>query len=129
MRPDPCQRCGACCASFRVSFYRGEAVPGPGAVPEHLVEDVSPFLVAMAGTTRRPPRCVALEGELGQQVSCSIYALRPSTCREFAASWSSGEHEPRCDAARARVGLGPLTPEDWEPEQPRTPPVRPRRAA
>lgn len=122
----PCLSCGACCASFRVSFYRGEAIPGPGAVPDELVEPVSAFHVAMRGTTTTPVRCVALDGQVGSAVTCSIYPLRASTCREFTASWEHGEPQPACDAARARWGLPALTPEDWMgPGRP----VRPRRAA
>ncbi len=123
----PCLSCGACCASFRVSFYRGEAVPGPGAVPEELVVPVTPFRVAMRGTDQRPPRCEALEGPLGGPCRCTIYPLRPSPCREFEASWEDGTANPRCDEARARHGLRPLTPEDFEPERPDR--KGPRRAA
>ncbi len=126
LSPNPCLTCGACCASFRVSFYRGEAVPGPGAVPEELVESITPFRVAMKGTTTKPPRCVALAGTVGCEVGCSIYALRPTPCREFTASWAEGEALEACDEARRRWGLAPLTPSDW-----RSPggPTRPVRAA
>lgn len=115
----PCLRCGACCATYRVGFYRGEAIPGPGAVPEALVVDVGPFRVAMAGTERQPPRCVALEGTVGEAVRCGIHPLRPSACRDFGASYEAGVHELRCDEARARHGLAPLRPEDWELPRPR----------
>jgi len=124
--PNPCLTCGACCTAFRVSFYRGEAVPGPGAVPEALVEPVSPFLVAMKGTLHEPRRCVALEGAVGSAVACSVYSLRPSTCRAFVASWAEGSAETACDRARERCGLAPLGPSDWR--GPRRP-TRPSRAA
>ncbi|MOA32367.1 hypothetical protein D3C78_1535800 [compost metagenome] len=39
-----------------------------------------------------------------------MYEQRSSPCREFEASWEHGEHNPRCDAARAAHGLPPLTP-------------------
>jgi Fe-S-cluster containining protein len=111
---------------FRVSFYRGEAVPGPGAVPEALVEPVTPFLVAMKGTNSEPRRCVALEGTVGESVSCGIYPLRPSPCRELQASWSQGERSEGCDRARALRGLAPLQPGDWsDPHGP----TKPSRAA
>jgi len=70
---NPCQTCGACCANFRVSFYWGEADDAPGGiVPAQLTEKISPQLRCMKGTASKPVRCVALEGEVGKRVSCSI---------------------------------------------------------
>lgn len=78
-----CQTCGACCAHFRVSFYWAEADDAPGGtVPVALTRQVNPQLRCMAGTDARPVRCAALQGEVGQGVSCGIYLLRSSTCRE-----------------------------------------------
>ena len=121
----PCLSCGACCATYRVSFYGGEAIPGPGAVPEDLVENLTPFLVAMKGTNQPEPRCCALEGTVGGEVRCTIYPLRSSTCRELEASWEHGEAVDRCDRARIRHGLSPLQREDWDPNIPRSPSGRP----
>lgn len=109
----PCLRCGACCETFRVSFYWAEARSGGGSVPDELVEQVTPFVAAMAGTSRAAPRCVALSGEVGRQTSCSIYEDRPSPCREVRPSWEDGTPDDRCDRARLRHGLAPLGPEDW----------------
>jgi len=109
----PCQRCGACCATFRVSFYRGETDEAFGVVPAGLTEPVTPFLVAMQGTSQPQPRCVALRGEVGGHTACDIHPVRPGPCREFAAAWEDGTPHDRCDAARARWGLPPLTPADW----------------
>ena len=64
----------------------------------------------MRGTEVRPPRCVALQGEIGDAVHCSIYPLRASPCREFKASWVDGIPNERCDRARATHGLAPLPP-------------------
>jgi len=98
-----CLTCGACCAYFRVSFYWSETDAHPdGSVPQHLTTPINPYLVAMSGTEVRPARCVALEGEVGRCVSCSIYARRSSTCREFEAG------DERCNQARALHGLLPL---------------------
>ncbi|WP_040064898.1 YkgJ family cysteine cluster protein [Pseudomonas batumici] len=108
---NPCLNCGACCAHFRVSFYWGECASAGGLVPDELVTQVSPNHVAMLGTERRPVRCTALEGEVGQQTSCSIYHQRSSTCREFEASWVDGVHNDHCDKARAAFGLPPLEQE------------------
>jgi hypothetical protein len=102
--PHECQACGACCASFRVSFYWGEADDAPGGiVPAQLTEAVSPHLRCMKGTAGKPARCVALEGELGKRVSCRIYPLRSSTCREFDVLEEDGSANSRCAVLRARL--------------------------
>ena len=44
---------------------------------------LTPKLMRMKGTDEVAPRCIALTGEIGQQVGCSIYADRPSPCHEF----------------------------------------------
>ena len=106
----PCLSCGACCSHFRVSFFWGECASAGGSVPDDLVASISPSRVAMLGTDCKPTRCVGLVGEVGSQVSCSIYHERSSTCREFEASWTDGLANPDCDAARAAFGLAPLEP-------------------
>jgi Fe-S-cluster containining protein len=122
----PCQRCGACCAFFRVRFFWGECAeagappPGPDAVdapnvPLALVEAITPFRVAMVGTNRAEPRCAALVGEVGERTACGIYAARSSPCRELQASYENGAPDEKCDRARAKWGLAPLGPQDWPP--------------
>jgi Fe-S-cluster containining protein len=115
IRKNPCILCGACCAYFRVSFYWGEAeLEMGGSVPKALTEDVTPFYRCMAGTNQKEPRCVALEGVIGQQTFCSIYADRSTSCREFGVQWDDGvlhlSHEDikRCNKARKAWGLPPL---------------------
>lgn len=72
---NPCISCGACCAYFRVSFYWAEAESGGGVVPQHLTEQITPFMSCMQGTNQKQnTRCTALEGTIGKCVSCSIYA-------------------------------------------------------
>ena len=108
---NPCLDCGACCAHFRVSFYWSEADPAAGGdTPAELSVKVAPFLAAMRGTENVPPRCAALEGEIGKRVRCTIHPLRPSPCRDFRASWVDGPRSERCDRARAAHGLPPLEP-------------------
>lgn len=95
-----CQTCGACCAAFRVSFYWAETDAHPqGQVPQAMTASISPHHVAMRGTETNPVRCIALCGEVGQSVSCSIYDKRSSTCREF----ESGSED--CIKARKINGL------------------------
>ncbi|MDE1196644.1 MAG: YkgJ family cysteine cluster protein [Pseudomonas sp.] len=114
----PCLNCGACCSHFRVSFFWGECASAGGTVPDELVSSISPSRVAMLGTDCKSVRCTSLEGEVGKGTSCSIYEQRSSTCREFEASWTDGQHNPDCDAARAAFGLPaicapPVNDDDW----------------
>ena len=109
-----CQKCGACCAVYRVSFYWGETLPDSFAVPAELTEPVNSLRAAMKGTSNIPPRCTALEGALGEYTNCTIYSNRPSPCRSFQASFENGVREERCDEARRLHGMKPLTPEDWK---------------
>ncbi|BEV07782.1 YkgJ family cysteine cluster protein [Methylophilus sp. DW102] len=100
---DHCQSCGACCASFRVSFYWAETDAHPlGMVPADMTKKVNETYVCMQGTEIKPVRCVALQGQVGQSVGCSIYALRSSTCREFEAG------SVVCNEARAKIGLAAI---------------------
>ena len=36
----------------------------------------------MRGTDTKQPRCIALNSEVGESVSCNIYPLRSSTCHD-----------------------------------------------
>ena len=63
----------------------------------------------MRGTTTFNKRCVALEGIIGQQVVCAIYANRPSACHDFKASWEADGANETCDRARNCFGLPPLS--------------------
>lgn len=95
-----CIFCGACCATYRVSFYWGETdVYSPGGVPEGATEKLNHHYVAMRGTNQKNPGCHALQGEINKQVSCSIYENRPTPCREFTAG------DARCYEARVKHGV------------------------
>ena len=96
----PCQTCGACCASFRVSFYWAEANDAPGGtVPVELTESLTPHLRCMRGTNAKQPRCTALSGQVGQEVACQIYPLRASPCHEVQLG------DEQCLKARQKHGL------------------------
>ena len=92
---DACLTCGACCAFFRVSFYWAE---GEG-MPEEAVEAITPVYSCMKGTNQKNPRCIMLSGEIGQQVSCTMYAQRSSSCKDVQAG------DEQCHKARAGYGL------------------------
>nr|MBV6630234.1 YkgJ family cysteine cluster protein [Oceanococcus sp. HetDA_MAG_MS8] len=118
----PCLRCGACCASFRASFYWAEANDATrGGVPVELTEVLTPHLRVMRGTNQPQPRCIALDGHIGEAVRCTIHPQRASVCREFVPSFEDGQHNPRCDEARARYQLPPLTRADWQGKDPDEP--------
>ena len=105
---NPCLDCGACCATFRVSFYWAEA--DTRAIPPELTEQVNAHFSCMAGTNRAAPHCAALDGRVGQRTGCRIYPHRPSPCREVQAG------DSQCAKARAHHGL-PALPGD-APRQP-----------
>ena len=93
-----CQQCGACCATYRVSFYWAEAE----RLPPALTLQISPTFACMTGTHSKPPRCIALSGSIGEKVACSVYATRPAPCHELMPG------DDKCLRARAGHGLGPL---------------------
>ena len=72
-----CQSCGACCAhkwSWPVlKKDRSDAVN----IPLEFVRQDFPLLKTVNN------RCVALQGEVGNCVSCAIYEARPAACRNF----------------------------------------------
>ncbi len=94
---NPCQACGACCATFRVSFYWADA--DARGLPAELTEQINPRFGCMAGTNHRTPRCTALGGTIESEVSCRVYEQRPEPCREVQAG------DGQCLKARARHGL------------------------
>lgn len=106
---DACLSCGACCAAFRVDFHCADLASTPGGcVPVALTLPLTATLVRMRGTDDAPPRCIALEGEVGQSVRCTIYEQRPGPCRDFAPYAPLGIGDDACDRARRRYGLPPL---------------------
>lgn len=71
-----CQSCGACCAYSDTwpEFDDNDTCDG---IPEELC-DCDTGRMRCIGN-----RCIALIGQLGVHVSCTIYANRPNVCREF----------------------------------------------
>ena len=100
--PSACITCGACCSAFRVSFYWQEAQQR--GIEEASLVQITPWRVAFAGTERQPPRCVHLDGVVGEKTGCRIYEQRPHPCREVQPG------DEKCQQARAAHGMPPLPP-------------------
>jgi len=95
-----CLSCGACCKTFRVSFYWAEILEL--GLPAELTEQVTPHIACMAGTNAGQSGCVALgRGDAGP-MACGVYAQRPSPCRELDIG------DDKCQRARARHGFPPI---------------------
>ncbi len=91
-----CSSCGACCATYRVCFYWAE-VDANNIPAEHVVP-ADRLRVAMR-QVESSARCVALDGEVGIDVACTIYERRPQICRDVQPG------DPSCVRARGRWGL------------------------
>jgi Fe-S-cluster containining protein len=92
-----CQTCGACCAHYAVEDLSTIGKRGKGIfigdddvsnIPAKMVA-VYPFYYSGHDAWLRAKRvdgqwrCVALDGQIGVKCSCSIYKVRPDTCRCF----------------------------------------------
>lgn len=84
-------------------------------MPDNLTTKVNDFYSCMKGTEGRNSRCVALLGEVGSQVRCSVYQNRPSTCSEFSYHSETIAGNADCNRARAHFGLAALP--DLVPER------------
>lgn len=102
---NPCLHCGGCCQYFRVSFYQGEIKDLGGNVPSEMTKQITPFMVAMKGTEYGKGRCIALNGEVGKNISCAIYENRPSVCRSYHVWDKEGNPNERCQKIRKELGL------------------------
>lgn len=79
-----CIKCGVCCSYFHNIPILPEEV---SLIDNNLKQYtlVSPLqanglsMKFVEGTKR----CIALEGEVGKSVSCSVYEIRPPVCRRF----------------------------------------------
>ena len=93
-----CQSCGACCAySADWPRFALETEEEILAIPREVVDDAR-------GTMRcTGDRCVALHGEVGVAVTCTVYAVRPEVCR------ACQPGDDSCQLARRRFGLAPVS--------------------
>jgi Fe-S-cluster containining protein len=103
-----CRACGACCCNRDEN--RAEGFTDYVEVTSRDALWLVPDLLEQYGVKNdkgqwhlnltNAQRCVALEGRLGQSVSCAIYALRPKGCRRVEAG------SAECLQARAERGMG-----------------------
>jgi Fe-S-cluster containining protein len=100
---NPCLACGACCKSYRVSFYWADAEQR--GLPASLTEQLNPYLACMAGTNAREPRCAALRQSGDGTFACGVYERRPDPSREVQIG------DGKCVQARRRHGLPALPPD------------------
>jgi Fe-S-cluster containining protein len=107
---NPCQRCGACCALYRVALQGSETSDSlDGTLPVELTVEFGKNKRVMKGTDGLKKRCIALEGTVGASVTCLVYDRRPSVCRSFFATWEIERGDnPLCDRARAIYGMVPF---------------------
>nr|WP_316655664.1 YkgJ family cysteine cluster protein [uncultured Gellertiella sp.] len=89
-----CQSCGACC-SYSADWPRFtlESDEALALIPEALVS------ADLSGMRCDGQRCLALKGDIGKHVACTIYPLRPEVCRACMPG------DPECLMAREEHGL------------------------
>ena len=98
-----CQSCGACCQIRHRKF--GEYLVGLTAKDEdrltasQAMRFVGDDPHGPVMKIRRNGNCVALQGTVGEKVSCEIYGKRPETCSDF------NPGNDRCKKWRKEIGL------------------------
>lgn len=88
-----CTKCGACCVSdFDSVDYVGITMEEAEEFWERdlgrLLYEERKFGTPMLSMRTKPDpvgncRCIALDGDVGKRVTCSVYDIRPSACRNF----------------------------------------------
>jgi Fe-S-cluster containining protein len=101
-----CQECGACCGpeSYNEGWAGALTIDdmdrlGKRIVRLHVLKDTDGERLIKTHWTDNGQVCVLLKGQVGQNVTCSIYDKRPQACRDYAAG------DERCLSARLRAGI------------------------
>lgn len=99
-----CMSCGACCSFFTVQCTKKDLEKLTEA---QVVRKIIFFekKVFMLGTERFKQRCQFLDGNVGEQVKCTIYEQRPQACRDFHIQLANDKINQRCNKARAHHNL------------------------
>jgi Fe-S-cluster containining protein len=72
-----CRKCGACC-SYKWSWpVLKRDLSDAGGIPKSMIRDDYPIMK----TTKN--RCIALSGEVGKFVSCTVHDCKPFSCKNF----------------------------------------------
>lgn len=79
--PD-CQNCGVCCAYYESVGVDRTEKNFPFLLESDLLQKDEYGNFEMKNENNR---CVALSGELGGKVHCSVYEQRPNACRDYVA--------------------------------------------
>jgi Fe-S-cluster containining protein len=89
-----CEACGACCCNSEPNKHHAfrdyVEVTSADVLWKRQEKLFSLAVLNAVGETHlklvgREQRCVALSGKVGEQVGCTIYALRPTPCRDLQA--------------------------------------------
>ncbi len=118
----PCFQCGVCCSVYQVRIDTPEA----RAIAEHMGMELYDWVGLYCdprwhGTQSHLIRhekgsCVFLEWSRGGKTAlCSIYGVRPSSCR----NWTSGVDKPECREGLRRhwrIGVSPEGQLEGTPE-------------
>jgi Fe-S-cluster containining protein len=101
--PD-CMTCGACCASFVcVDVAPGNPISSKDCWEITREGETGEYTVdRYIKRKEKDFSCTALEGTIGENVSCNVYEDRPRMCRKFEAG------SDRCHAVRRAYGLEPF---------------------
>jgi Fe-S-cluster containining protein len=86
-----CQACGACCGPARDGDKLPLRAKDVGELSTHYqrlhviyeVREGTKYFLNTKETEHSGLLCVALRGQVGKRVSCSIYGRRPKQCRDF----------------------------------------------
>jgi uncharacterized protein len=99
-----CMSCGACCASFVCVDVAPDNPISSNDCWDITKECENGEFVVDRFIKRKEAdfSCTALEGTIGQEVSCRVYDDRPRMCRKFEAG------SDRCHAVRRAYGIEPF---------------------
>lgn len=100
-----CIRCGICCATYHVRVGRSEGQRIAGHLGMDFYDWVGRYCEPRWPDPRsylirhEPGGCVFLERQSDERFAlCSIYPVRPDSCRE----WAAGPHKAACAEGLAR---------------------------
>ena len=102
--PD-CMTCGACCASFVWVAVASDNTISSEDCWDITRKDKNDDEYTVDRYVKRKETdfsCTALEGTVGENVSCGVYEERPRMCRKFEAG------SDRCHAVRRAYGIEPF---------------------